>query len=151
MPLNRLMVPMVTTIEGRPKPVTKTALNAPQATPVRRPVITNVVVDTSSCAIAPIAVEASAIIEATLRSISPAIINNAIAKAIIAFSVKLNVASLRFQAFKKCGEAKEFAMKIPIATAKSSVSQLLICVRNGFCNRSGMSRACVIILGPPLI
>jgi len=40
-------------------------------------------------------------IEATDRSISPEIISSAIAKAIIAFSVKLNVASLRFQAFRK--------------------------------------------------
>ncbi len=50
---------------------------------------------------APIAVEASAMIEATDRSISPAMISSAMAKAIIAFSVKLKVASDRFQAFRK--------------------------------------------------
>ena len=47
------------------------------------------------------AVEASAMIDATLRSISPEMISSAMAKAIIAFSVKLKVASLRFQAFRK--------------------------------------------------
>ncbi len=40
-------------------------------------------------------------IEATERSISPAMIKSAIAKAIIAFSVKLNVASERFHALRK--------------------------------------------------
>ncbi len=49
----------------------------------------------------PIAVEASAMIEATDRSISPAMISSAMAKAIIAFSVKLKVASDRFQALRK--------------------------------------------------
>ncbi len=53
------------------------------------------------CAAAPIAVDASAMIEATDRSISPEMISSAIAKAIIAFSVKLKVASDRFQAFRK--------------------------------------------------
>lgn len=52
-------------------------------------------------AAAPIAVEVSAMIEATLRSISPEMMSSAIAKAIIAFSVKLKVASERFQAFRK--------------------------------------------------
>jgi len=47
------------------------------------------------------AVDAIAIIAATERSISPDIIKSAMAKAIIAFSVKLNVASLRFKAFRK--------------------------------------------------
>jgi hypothetical protein len=45
--------------------------------------------------------EASAMMEATDRSISPAMISMAMAKAIIAFSVKLKVASDRFQAFRK--------------------------------------------------
>ena len=49
----------------------------------------------------PIAVEASAMIEATDRSISPAMMSMAIGKAISAFSVKLKVASDRFQAFRK--------------------------------------------------
>jgi len=54
------------------------------------------------CTAKPIAVLASAMIDATDRSISPAIISRAMANAIIAFSVKLNVASDRFQAFRKC-------------------------------------------------
>ena len=49
----------------------------------------------------PIAVEASAMIAATDRSISPAMISSAMAKAIIAFSVKLKVASESDQASRK--------------------------------------------------
>ena len=40
-------------------------------------------------------------IAATERSISPAMMSSAIGKAIIAFSVKLKVASERFQALRK--------------------------------------------------
>ena len=40
-------------------------------------------------------------IEATERSISPAMISSAMAKAMIAFSVKLKVASERFQGLRK--------------------------------------------------
>jgi len=92
---------MVTTIDGRPRPVTRMPLNAPQISPVASPIRTSPSVPTPTCAAAPMAVDASAIIAATDRSISPEMISSAIAKAIIAFSVKLNVASLRFQAFKK--------------------------------------------------
>jgi hypothetical protein len=47
------------------------------------------------------AVEASAMMAATERSISPEMTSSAMAKAIIAFSVKLKVASERFQASRK--------------------------------------------------
>ncbi len=81
-------------------------------------------------------------IEATDRSISPEMINSAIANAIIAFSVKLNVASLRFQAFRKYGEAKLFSTKMPTATTSSSASQLrrIRCAR--LVSRSGTWRVC---------
>ena len=95
------MVPIVTTIDGRPRPVTRKPLKAPQIRPVPIPISTRTGTPVSNWAAAPIAVEASAMIEATDRSISPAMISMAIAKAIIAFSVKLKVASLRFQAFRK--------------------------------------------------
>jgi hypothetical protein len=42
-----------------------------------------------------------AMIEATERSISPAMMRSAMGRAIIAFSVKLKVASDRFQALRK--------------------------------------------------
>ena len=66
-----------------------------------RPTAINPGVPTPSCTAAPIAVDASAMIEATDRSISPEMISRAMAKAIMAFSVKLKVASDRFQAFRK--------------------------------------------------
>ncbi len=49
----------------------------------------------------PIAVELSAIVEATDRSISRAIISIAIGRTTIAFSVKVKVASDRFQILRK--------------------------------------------------
>ncbi|MNL62927.1 hypothetical protein D3C87_1870010 [compost metagenome] len=65
------------------------------------PMATSPGVPTPICTAAPIAVEARAMMAATDRSISPAMIRSAIAKAMIAFSVKLNVASDRFQALRK--------------------------------------------------
>jgi len=47
------------------------------------------------------------------------------AKAIIAFSVKLKVASDSPQASRKYGDAKEFTTKMLTATANKSVSQFL--------------------------
>ncbi len=93
---------MVTTIDGRPKPGDQKAVEG-AARAGRRLVrsATSVGVSAPNCTAAPIAVEASAMIEATDRSISPEMISSAIAKAIIAFSVKLKVASDRFQAFRK--------------------------------------------------
>ena len=92
---------MVTTIEGRPIRATNRPLTAPQARPVAMPVITNAGVPKPAVMAAPIMVEASAMIEATERSISPAMMSMAMAKAISAFSVKLKVASDRFHAFRK--------------------------------------------------
>jgi hypothetical protein len=91
---------MVTTMDGSPKPATSTPFTAPHISPVATPMAT-IPVSTPAVIASPIAVEASAMIEATDRSISPAMISSAMAKAIIAFSVKLNVASDRFQAFRK--------------------------------------------------
>ena len=76
--------------------------------------------------------------DATERSISPEIIYNAIANAIIAFSVKLNVASDRFQAFRKYGDAKELAINIVIATNINKLSQLFNLCSSGDCNLSGI-------------
>ncbi len=45
-------------------------------------------------------------IAATDRSISPAMISSAMARAMIAFSVKLKVASDRFQAFEEIGRGE---------------------------------------------
>ncbi len=70
------------------------------------------------------AVDAKAMIAATDRSISPEMMSNVIAKAMSAFSVKLKVASERFQALRKYGEANELAMKIAIATPNNNISQL---------------------------
>ncbi len=80
---------MVTTIDGRPTPATRNPLKAPQARPVQRPIPTSAGVPNPAAAAAPMAVEASAMIAATERSISPQMISRVMAKAIIAFSVKL--------------------------------------------------------------
>ena len=67
----------------------------------------------------PITVELSAIVEATDRSISRAIISIAIGRTTIAFSVKVKVASDRFQILRKYGEATA----LPINTAKVTASK----------------------------
>jgi len=59
------MVPMVTTIDGKPSPVTRMPLKAPQTIPVAIPIRTSPSVPTPICTAAPIAVEASAMIDAT--------------------------------------------------------------------------------------
>jgi hypothetical protein len=71
------------------------------------------------------------------------------AKAIIAFSVKLNVMSLRFHAFRKYGEVKLFTMKIATATARSSDSQLFSRRSSGDCRRSGMARVVSVMWHVP--
>ena len=102
MPRNRLIVPMVTTIEGRPRRVTSSAVEGAAERARRRGrSATSAGVPTPTCSAMPIAVEASAMIAATERSISPEMISSAMAKAIIAFSVKLKVASDRFQGSRK--------------------------------------------------
>ena len=95
------MVPMVTTMEGSLSPATKKPLKAPHNSPVPMPMATRPDVPTPIWTAAPMAVEASAMMAATDRSISPAMIRSAMAKAMIAFSVKLKVASERFQALRK--------------------------------------------------
>ena len=62
-------------------------------------------------------------IEATDKSISPEMINSAIAKPIIAFSVTLKLASERFQGSRKYGEARLLNTNTSAATISSSVSQ----------------------------
>ena len=49
MPRNRLIVPMVTTMEGRPKPATSKPLKAPQASPTPSPMATSAGVPTPAC------------------------------------------------------------------------------------------------------
>ncbi len=95
------MVPMVTTMDGRPKPVTRKPLKAPHNSPVPRPIITRTGVSAPIWTAKPMAVDESAMIEATERSISPEMIRSPIAKAIMAFSVKLKVASERFHGSRK--------------------------------------------------
>jgi hypothetical protein len=101
MPRNRLIVPMVTTIEGSRSRVTRKPLKAPQARPDRcrrRPASG---VSAPACSASPIAVEASAMMAATERSISPEMMSSAMASAISAFSVKLKVASESDQGVRK--------------------------------------------------
>lgn len=95
------MVPMVMTIDDRLKRVTRIPLNRPHSSPTPSPTATSSGVSIPAAAQKPIAVELSAIVDATERSISLAIINIAIGSTMIAFSVKLNVASDRFQILRK--------------------------------------------------
>ena len=92
---------MVTTIDGRPRPVTIAPLKAPQASPTEMPITTNPGVPTPACTAMPISVEASAMMAATDRSISPEMMSSAMASAISAFSVKLKVRSDSDQALRK--------------------------------------------------
>src|SRR6185437_13271273 len=140
MPRNRLIVPMVTTIEGSFSPVTSQPLNAPQSSPTSAPMATRPGVSTPICAAAPISVEASAMMPATEMSISPAMIRSAIGKAISAFSVKLKVASLSENGSRKYGEAKQLMTKITTATTSSRLSQLNSAARSGLSSRSGTAR-----------
>lgn len=89
MPRYRLMVPMVITMDDRLKRVTSKPLNRPHSRPTPRPMITSSGVSTPAAAQKPITVELSAIVEATDRSISRAIISIAIGRTTIAFSVKV--------------------------------------------------------------
>src|SRR4051812_30197844 len=114
---------MVTTIEGTRKRVTMKPLSAPASTPTARPIATTSGIGAPAVAAAPMAVDEMAMIEATDRSISPAMISSAMAKPIIAFSVKLKVASDRLEASRKYGEAKELTKKIAAATTTRMVSQ----------------------------
>ncbi|MNP22174.1 hypothetical protein D3C76_1148340 [compost metagenome] len=95
------MVPMVTTIDDRLKRVTRKPLNSPHNSPMPNPTQTSSGVSTPAAAQKPITVELSAMVEATDRSLSRAIISIAIGSTMIAFSVKLKVASDRFQISRK--------------------------------------------------
>ncbi len=95
------MVPMVITIEDKLKRVTSRPLNSPHSSPTPKPTQTSSGVSSPAAAQKPITVELRAIVEATDRSISRAIISIAIGNTMIAFSVKLNVASDRFQISRK--------------------------------------------------
>ena len=69
--------------------------------PVESPISTSVGVPAPNCSASPIIVEASAMIAATERSISPEMISSAMASAMIARSVKLKVASDSAQGERK--------------------------------------------------
>ena len=131
---------MVTTIDGRPRLVTKAPLNAPHSTPVRIPTATKPGVPTPNCSANPIIVDENAMIAATDRSISPEIITSAIASAISAFSVKLNVASDSDQGDKKYGVAKQFTIKMDTATRNKSDCHDNRADRSGWLSRSGIRR-----------
>ena len=131
-------------------PETSAPFSAPHARPVSSPAPTSTGTPAPACIASPIAVDTSAMIEATDRSISPAMISIAMAKAIIAFSVKLKVASLRFQAFRKYGEAKELIANTASATTSRIVSQLRNARVVRDCRRSGMVRAVAgWVISPP--
>ena len=95
------MVPMVMTIDDRFRRVTSRPLNRPHSRPTPSPTATSSGVSIPAAAQKPITVELSAMVEATERSISRAIINIAIGRTTIAFSVKLKVASDKFQILRK--------------------------------------------------
>ena len=95
MPRNSDIVPIVTTIDGTENAVTSAPLNAPHVTPTPRPMTIRAGVGAPACAARPIAREATAMIAAIDRSISPMMMRNAIASARMPFSEKLNVASER--------------------------------------------------------
>ena len=95
MPRNSDMVPMVTTMAGRPMPVTSAPLKAPAAMPTSSPIGTSSATPAPAWAAMPMNTEASAMIEATDRSMSRTMISSAIDSASIAFSLKLKVASNR--------------------------------------------------------
>ncbi len=80
---------MVTTIEGTRKRVTMKPLTAPQARPTARPMTTSTPASAPAVDAAPMAVDDTATIEATDRSMSPAMMRSAIAKAMMPCSVKL--------------------------------------------------------------
>ncbi len=88
-------------MEGRPIRATRNPLKSPQPAPTRRPKTTRAGVLKPAAAAAPMAVELSATMPPTERSISPAMTTKAMASAMMAFSVKLKVASLRFQRSRK--------------------------------------------------
>ncbi len=109
-------------MEGRPSPVTSPPFTAPHSAPVPSPTSTSTGTPAAACAAAPIAVEASASVEATERSIAPAMIRKAMAKAIVAFSLKLNVASEWFHSDRTSGEAIASKTKTAAATASRRTS-----------------------------
>ena len=88
-------------MEGRPSRATSIPLSNPQPAPTPSPTATSPGVPTPAAAASPMAVEARAMMPPTDRSISPAITTKAIARATMDFSVKLKVASLRFQTSRK--------------------------------------------------
>ena len=101
------MVPMVTTIDGRPRRVTSAPFIAPQSeADAEADRDEDAACRRRACAAKPIAVEASAMIAATERSISPAMMSSAMAKAIIAFSVKLKVASREVPGAEEVGRGE---------------------------------------------
>ncbi len=121
MPRYRLMVPMVITMDDRLKRVTSKPLNRPHSRPTPVPMTTSSGVSIPAAAQKPITVELSAIVEATDRSISRAIISIAIGRTTIAFSVKVKVASDRFQILRKYGEATALPINTAVVTASKTL------------------------------
>jgi hypothetical protein len=118
------MVPIVTTIEGMLRRVTNNPLNRPHKQPTVSPTIQIANTPAPASAANPIAVELSAIIEATEISISRTIMTIANGNAIIAFSEKLNVASDSDQALRKYGDAKLFKMNTKTAVSSKNDSHV---------------------------
>src|SRR5471030_2019590 len=140
MPRNRLMVPMVITMEERFSRVTSRPLISPHSNPTLSPTPTSVGVGQPACAQNPMIVELSAMVDATDKSISRAIISIAIGSTMMAFSVKLNVASDRFQIFRKYGEARAPATNTNSVTASKKPSQHIRRRSNGITDIGASSR-----------
>src|SRR5688572_23919126 len=131
MPRNKLMVPMVITIDDKFSRVTSRPLISPHNGPTLNPTPTSAGVGKPACAQNPIMVELSAMVEATDKSISRAIISIAIGSTMMAFSVKLNVASDRFHILRKYGEANAFTTNTSSVTSSKNPSQHIRRRKNG--------------------
>ena len=102
--------------------------------------MTSAGVPTPTWAAMPISVDASAMVAATERSISPDMISSAMARAISAFSVKLKVRSDNDHGSRKYGEAKLLITKMTTAIATSSASHEKSAEVRGLSSRSGTRR-----------
>src|SRR5471030_2778883 len=123
MPRNRLIVPIVITIDERFRRVTNSPFTSPHNKPTLSPTATSAGVGKPACAQKPMMVELSAIVDATDKSISRAMISIAIGSTMMAFSVKLKVASKIFQILRKWGEARAPATNTSSVTSSKKPSQ----------------------------
>src|SRR5471030_3128759 len=115
MPRNRLMVPMVITMEERFSRVTSRPLISPHSNPTLSPTPTSVGVGQPTCAQNPMIVELSAMVDATDKSISRAI-------------------------FRKYGEARAPATNTNSVTASKKPSQHIRRRSNGITDIGASSR-----------